>query len=284
MNARGPSYRVLAVRYAERETTLVDAYYRWSSYGEPDGPLDMSYYFWVLQSLHEPDAPPIIIDCGFDPDLGRRMGRRCLCEPAEALARMGVDPAAVQRLVISHMHYDHIGNLDLFAHARISVARDELSFWTTDPIARRPQFASHTDPAGVQRLRQAADTGRVDEIGERAEIAPGLTAIRVGGHAPGQLVFEIAGEHGPLVLANDAVHYEAELESDRPFGIFSDLAGMYRGYDTVRALMSSGATLVPGHDPAVMERFAPTDGDARGSPSASPTRRSDMSTTVEEAS
>jgi glyoxylase-like metal-dependent hydrolase (beta-lactamase superfamily II) len=264
MSAGGPSYRALAVRYAQRETTLADAYYRWSSYGEPDGPLAMSYYFWVLQPLHEPQGPPIVIDCGFDPELGRRMGRRCLCEPAEALARVGVDPAAVQRLVISHMHYDHIGNLDLFTNARVSVARDELSFWTTDPIAQRPQFASHTDPGGVHRLRQAADAGRVDEIGTHAEIAPGLTAIQVGGHAPGQLVFEIAGEHETLVLANDAVHYEAELESDRPFGIFSDLGAMYRGYDTVRALMSSGAVLVPGHDPLVMERFAPLDGDARG--------------------
>ena len=264
MSVGGPPYRVLAVRYAERETTLADAYYRWSSYGEPDGPLDMSYYFWVLWPLHEPETSPIVIDCGFDPELGRRMGRRCLCEPAEALARLGVDPAAVQRLVISHMHYDHIGNLGLFANARISVARDELHFWTTDPLAERPQFALHTDPGGVQRLRQAAAMGRVDEIGRRADIAPGLTAIQVGGHAPGQLVFEIAGEHGALVLANDAVHYEAELQSDRPFGIFSDLGGMYRGYDTVRALMGSGATLVPGHDPLVMERFPAVDGDARG--------------------
>jgi glyoxylase-like metal-dependent hydrolase (beta-lactamase superfamily II) len=264
MSIGGPSYRVLAVRYAERETTLADAYYRWSSYGEPDGPLDMSYYFWVLWPLHEPEASPIVIDCGFDPQLGRRMGRRCLCEPAEALARVGVAPAAVQRLVISHMHYDHIGNVDLFADARITVARDELSFWTTDPVAERPQFALHTDPGGVQRLRRAADMGRVDEIGQRAEIAPGLMAIQVGGHAPGQLVFEVAGEHGALVLANDAVHYEAELQSDRPFGIFSDLGGMYRGYDTVRALMGTGATLVPGHDPLVMERFPPVDGDAHG--------------------
>jgi glyoxylase-like metal-dependent hydrolase (beta-lactamase superfamily II) len=264
MSAGGPSYRALAVRYAERETTLADAYYRWSSYGEPDGPLAMSYYFWVLQPRHEPRAAPIVIGCGFDPELGRRMGRRCLCEPAEALARVGVDPTAVDRLVISHMHYDHIGNLALFSNARISVARDELSFWTTDPVARRPQFSSHTDPGGVNRLRQAADRGYVDLIGERAEIAPGLTAIQVGGHAPGQLVFEVAGEHGTLVLANDAVHYEAELQSDRPFGIFSDLGAMYRGFDTVRALVSSGAVLVPGHDPLVMERFAPLDGDAGG--------------------
>ena len=52
-------------------------------------------------------------------------------------------------------------------------------------------------------------------------MAPGITAVRVGGHAPGQLVFEVAGEHGPIVLASDAIHYDDELELERPFGIFT---------------------------------------------------------------
>jgi glyoxylase-like metal-dependent hydrolase (beta-lactamase superfamily II) len=77
-------------------------------------------------------------------------------------------------------------------------------------------------------------------------------------------VFEVAGEHGPIVLASDAIHYDDELERERPFGIFTDLAGMYRGYATLRRYGSSGAAVVPGHDPSVMKRFAPLDGDAAG--------------------
>jgi glyoxylase-like metal-dependent hydrolase (beta-lactamase superfamily II) len=88
--------------------------------------------------------------------------------------------------------------------------------------------------------------------------------VRVGGHAPGQLVFEVAGEHGPIVLASDAIHYDDELALERPFGVFSDLADMYRGYATLRRHAASGAPVVPGHDPSVMNRFAPLDGDAAG--------------------
>ena len=264
MTARPPSYRVLAVHYAERETTLSDAYYRWSTYGEPDGPLKVSYYFWILEPLHTLGSPPIVLDCGFDPALGERLGRRCLCPPAEALARLGIDPAAVDRLLISHIHWDHVGNLHLFPNARMPVALAELEFWTADPVAQRPQFAVHADPDGIEQLRRAAAEERVELIEDRADVAPGITAVRVGGHAPGQLVFEVAGEHGPIVLASDAIHYDDELEFERPFAIFADLADMYRGYATLRRYAAGGAAVIPGHDPSVMSRFAPLGGDAAG--------------------
>jgi glyoxylase-like metal-dependent hydrolase (beta-lactamase superfamily II) len=264
MTERPPSYRVLAVHYATRQTTLSDAYYRWSTYGEPDGPLQVSYYFWILEPLHSPGSPPIVLDCGFEPGLGERLGRECLCAPAEALARLGIDPVAVDLLVISHIHWDHVGNVHLFPNARMPVARAELEFWTADPVAQRPQFSAHADPNGIEQLRRAAAEDRVDLIEDRAEVAPGITAVRIGGHAPGQLVFEVAGDHGPLVLASDAIHYDEELERERPFGIFTDLADTYRGYGTLKRYASAGAAVVPGHDPSVMNRYAPLDGDAAG--------------------
>lgn len=260
MTELAPAYRALAVQYAERATTRGDAYYRWASYGEPDGPLDMSYYFWVLQPIHDPAAAPIVVDCGFDPALGERMGRNTLCPTGEALTRLGIDPAAVERLVITHIHYDHVGNLHLFPNARMAVAAVEFDFWTADPVSRRRHFSSHADPNGIDQLRAAAAEGRVDLLGDEAEVAPGVTSIRVGGHGPGQLVLSVAGEDGDVVLSSDAVHYYEELETERPFAVFFNLADMYRGYDTVRRLTEGGAALVPGHDPLVMQRFEPVDG------------------------
>jgi len=264
-----PTYRVAALRYAERETTLHHGYHRWPSYGEDDGPLGMAYYLWVIQPADgdggdgERGEGPIVVDSGFDPVLGERMGRRCLIPPVDALARFGVDPASVRRLVLTHLHYDHIGNVDAFPAARISVARRELEFWTTDPVAAREQFAEHTDPAGLKAVRRAAAEGRVDLIDDEAEIAPGVRAVVVGGHSPGQLVLEIAIPGGRrLVLASDAVHYDDELARERPFAVFSDLPGVYRAYHTVRTLAGADGVIVPGHDPSVMERFPALPGAA----------------------
>jgi glyoxylase-like metal-dependent hydrolase (beta-lactamase superfamily II) len=242
---------VLAVRYAERETTLSEVYYRWPSYGEPDGPLDMAYYFWIIQP---PAGPPVVVDSGFEPQRGARMGRNCTCEPADALARLGIDAAAVQQVVVTHLHYDHIGNLGLFGNAELVVAQRELDFWT-DPIAARPHFAEHTDAGAVAGLERAAAAGRVRAVDDELEVAPGIVALRVGGHSPGQLVLSVSTAGGGVVLASDAVHYYDELVTERPFAVLHDLADVYRAYDTVRALASDGREMIPGHDPLVMERY-----------------------------
>lgn len=258
MSSVAPSYRAYAVRYADRETTLSECYYAWPSYGEPDAPLVMSYFFWVLEPLHDPAGGPIVVDTGFAPE--RSDGRISRITPGDGLALLGIDPGVVERLVISHMHYDHIGNVALFPRARITIALRDYDFWARDPLAGRPQFSRHTDWHGVESLRRAEADGRLELIGRETEIAPGVTALDVGGHSPGQLIFDVAGEDGMVTLASDAIHYYDELDDDRPFQIFSDLAGMYRGYEQLRERVAAGAALVAGHDPDVLQRFPRLEG------------------------
>jgi glyoxylase-like metal-dependent hydrolase (beta-lactamase superfamily II) len=245
-----PTYEVLAIRYAERDAALSEVYYGWPVYGEPDALIRMTYYFWVLLP---PTGAPIVVDSGFDPALAARKGRSCECPPGEALARLGIDPAAVEHVVVTHLHFDHIGNLDLFPNARFVVAQRELDFWGT-AVARRLHFAHHTDPGAVGRLLGAARAGRVRAVDDQIEVAPGVIATRVGGHSPGQLVLSIATDGAGVVLASDAVHYYDELAKDRPFAVVADLADAYRAFDTVRALSADGRIFVPAHDPQVMER------------------------------
>jgi glyoxylase-like metal-dependent hydrolase (beta-lactamase superfamily II) len=239
-------------------------YYRWGLYAEPDAQLEMAYYFWVLQRAGAPAAAPIVVDCGFDAELGQRLGRESLYRPAEALAELGVNPALVKRVVVTHMHYDHIGNLDLFPNARLSVARRDFDFWTADPVARRSQFSVATDPAGIELMRRAHAAGRVDFIDGHFEIAPGLRAVVVGGHSPGQLMLEVDTPGGGVLMTSDAVHYYEELDEDRPFDTFSDLAEVYRAYDRVKQAAREGQTLLVGHDPEVMERFPAIEGVPAG--------------------
>jgi glyoxylase-like metal-dependent hydrolase (beta-lactamase superfamily II) len=255
---RAPAtYGVVAVRYAERETTLSEAFYRWATYGEPDGPLPMAYYFWLLEP---PSGPPVVVDCGFDPPVGARMGRRCLVEPADALARLGVDRAAVRQVILTHLHYDHVGNVDLFPAAQLVVAQRELDFWTS-PIARREHFAQHADADAVAAVARAAAEGRVRAVDDALEVAAGIDALVVGGHSPGQLLVSVkAPGDRRVLLASDAVHYEDELRTERPFAVLADLAGVYRAYDTVRALRDAGHAIVAGHDPLVWERHPRLEG------------------------
>jgi glyoxylase-like metal-dependent hydrolase (beta-lactamase superfamily II) len=256
------AWTVTAVRYGTLETTLGDAYYRYSAYGEPDGPARLDYYFWILRDAD--DGETILVDTGFEPAVGRRRGRSCLIEPAEAMAVLGLTPATVSRVVLTHLHYDHTGNLDVLPDAELLVPARELDFWQ-GPIARRPQFADTVEQAELDGLRAADDAGRVRRLHGGEELAEGVHAIHLGGHSPGQIALAIFGAGAPVVLASDAVHFYEELERDRPFAVIADLAEIYEGYDTLRDLAGApGSHLVPGHDAAVMERYPAVEGPGSG--------------------
>ena len=196
----------------------------------------MDYYFWVVRDGER----TILFDCGFGAEAGRRRGRTLLVDPVTALTALGIDPATVTQLVVTHAHYDHIGNLQSFPAAEIVIARREFEFWT-GPYAGRIQFAHSTEPDELDRLAAAAAQGRVRMVDETLDLAPGIELVVVGGHTPGQLVAQVAvhdedGGPGAVILAADALHFYEELERDRPFFVVADLLDMYRGFDTLREM------------------------------------------------
>ncbi len=253
-------HEVQAVRYGTLQTTRSELYYRHESYGEPDAELEMAYYFWLLRRGPE----TIVVDCGFDPEVGARRGRTCLWAPLDALRALGVEPADVSTVVLTHLHYDHIGNLAAFPSATLIVPRLELEFWTS-PMAARFHYASHVEAGEIAHVAAAAADGRVRLIDGSEEIVDGVTAVTVGGHSPGQQVIVVQASAGEVVLASDAAHFCDELELERPFAVLHDLAQMYAGYDLLKQYARAGATVVPGHDPDVARRFKPVATAGAGS-------------------
>jgi glyoxylase-like metal-dependent hydrolase (beta-lactamase superfamily II) len=245
MPADGRTFDVEAVRYGSLRSHAADLYYRHGSYGEPDAELEMAYFFWLLRD----GAETVVVDSGFDPQVGERRGRTCLVRPLDALRQRGVDVAAVTTVIVTHLHYDHVGNLSAFPNATFHVPRTELDFWT-GPAARSYQFSSHVEPAEIEFLARAASEGRVRLTEGTGEVVPGVTGIEVGGHSPGQQVLVVHGRSGDVVLASDAVHFYEELERERPFAVLHDLERMYAAYAVLKQLAEDGAVVVPGHDPA----------------------------------
>ncbi|PXY22351.1 N-acyl homoserine lactonase family protein [Prauserella muralis] len=247
------AYEVLAVRYATRETVASQVYLNHHVYAEPDRPMRMDYFFWVLRN----DVRTIVVDTGFTPQVGDRRGRTTTCGVPEALRRLGIDPAAVGQVVVTHAHYDHAGNLGLFGAAEVLISNAEFEFWT-GPYAWRVQFGHSAERADVEELARLARAGRLTRFTGRHRPAPGVELQEVGGHTPGQVIALVRAAGGTVVLASDAVHYYEELDRDRPFVAVADLRAMYAGFDRIRAL-AEDAVLVPGHDPEVLTRFPPLD-------------------------
>ncbi len=244
---------VLAVRYGHRVSTRAETFLNYHLYGEPDAPLAVDYYFWIIR---EPAGAVTLVDTGFAPAVGDRRGRAWDSTPAQALPAVGIDPGDVRTVVVTHAHWDHIGNLHQFPRAEIVIAQAEYDFWTS-PLARRAQFAAHAEPGEIAYLEKAAAEQRITLVKGQRSLAPGVELIEVGGHTPGQLIVTVITARGTAVLASDALHYYEEAEQLRPFAILADLPAMYRAYDLLNDLASQPRTwLVAGHDPAVRTRFA----------------------------
>jgi glyoxylase-like metal-dependent hydrolase (beta-lactamase superfamily II) len=249
------------VRYGTRRTTRSDIFLHYQLYREPDAAAEMDYFFWVLRG---PEVT-ILVDCGFNADSGARRGRTMLCPPVAALRQLGIEPADVSLLIATHGHYDHIGNLNAFAAAEVIMSGREYDFWT-GPLATRPVFATSAETSDIEALRQLEAAGRLrllrgPQREVRAQIAPGVEVIEVGGHTPGELIVIVRTGDGSAVLASDALHYYEEMELDRPFAHVTDLPAMFTGYELLRSLARDGSHyLVAGHDPEVMERFPAVEG------------------------
>jgi glyoxylase-like metal-dependent hydrolase (beta-lactamase superfamily II) len=122
------------------------------------------------------------------------VGRRL--ELGAALARRGVSPDAVDTVVVSHAHWDHLQNIDMFGNARILVHADELAY------AANPHPGDHATPSWSAAL---FDRSRVDLVGEGHEVCAGVRVLHLPGHTAGSIGLAVDTDDGVGVLSGDAV-------------------------------------------------------------------------------
>lgn len=249
---------VVQVTYGERVTQKSVVLHDYASYGRPDGDLQMDYNFWVIRA----GDTVILKDTGYDISARDWLGEQVVKDTPDALALLGIDPAEVTMVITSHFHYDHIGYLGLFTNAQVvsGAAEHEYWFgkWDNQQLEGEFTIAEH-----LQAVRKAEQEGRLRLISGETEVFPGITVYPVGGHCPGELLTLVRARSGPLILASDAAHFYEQIENEWPFFAFTDLGQMRAALSFITKLADeTGATVIPGHDGRVREKFPSVEGPA----------------------
>ena len=241
------TYDVYAIKYARHERNAGANFLGGDLH---DGPMPLDYFVWAITN----DTRTIILDTGFTADMAKRRGRDHLRSPGDGLATIGIDPARIEDVIISHMHYDHAGNVPLFPNARFHLQDSEMAFCTGRHMcheALNHSFAVEDVMAMVGRVF----AGRVQFHDGVSQLAPGITLHRVGGHTAGLQVTRVRTRRGWVVLASDASHLYANMEQGRPFPVVYNVGEMMEGFNELKKLGSSPDHIIPGHDPLVLERY-----------------------------
>jgi glyoxylase-like metal-dependent hydrolase (beta-lactamase superfamily II) len=240
-------YEVYAIKYATLARTAAENFIG----GDPhDAGMMLDYYVWVARNA----ARTVVIDTGFNEQAARRRKREFLRQPADGLKLVGVDAREVRDVVLTHLHYDHVGNFDLFPRATFHLQDLEMSYATGRYMAIG-HFAYAYEVEEVVGMVRRVYQGRVTFHDGDAEIAPGLSVHHIGGHTLGLQSVRVWTRVGWVVLASDAAHYYANMDEGRPFPIVVDVAKMADGWRKLRTLAAGPQHVVPGHDPLVMQRY-----------------------------
>ena len=116
-------YELFAVKYATHGRTQA------ANFVDPPDPheaMPIDYFVWAAVS----DSRTFVIDMGFAQETAVDRGRTFIRCPAEALALVGVDANTVEDVIVTHFHYDHIGNFDKFPKANFHLQDREMAFVT----------------------------------------------------------------------------------------------------------------------------------------------------------
>jgi glyoxylase-like metal-dependent hydrolase (beta-lactamase superfamily II) len=240
-------YEVFAIKYGRHDRRASENFLG----GDPhDGPMPIDFFVWAIVGRNG----AILVDTGFDEAMGQKRQRQITNPVAEGLKAINVAPDKVETVVITHLHYDHTGNYELFPHARYHLQDCEIAY-ATGRCMCHAELRKPFEAEDVIAMVRKVFAGRVTFHDGVDEIAPGITVHKIGGHSRGLQCVRVDTRRGSVVLASDSTHLYAHFEQGRVFPITYNVGDVLEGYRTLKRLAPSPAHIVPGHDPLVLERY-----------------------------
>ena len=215
--------------------------------------LDIPVMVWLLKGTN---GRTVLIDSGFYRQKFLDQWKpREFRTPAAALEAFGVKPESITDIVVSHAHWDHVDGADLFPNATVWIQREEYSYYTGEAWHARNTHGG-VDAEDMLALLKINTQGRLKFVeGDDQQIIPGIRCYTGGKHTRESQFCSATLAGGTAVFASDNIYLYENLDKHAPIAQTLDAASNLKSQDRVRSLASDPHLIVPGHDPAVFERF-----------------------------
>lgn len=244
---------------------------------------DTEFAFPVLSFLILPDEPEdgtvILVDTGVkdsNSNYMRKRGRHVAGpgggpEPLEeGLAEFGLVPKDVDYVILTHLHYDHASNNELFPNAEFLVQRAEFEA-ARDPL---PIFES-TYP---EFTTNSIEDDRLTRLECDYRLREGLELLQSPGHSAGMQSVIVETSEGPHALVADLAYCEHNLRPDidsmidahgdrievtpmggeyLPPGTHLNITDCYDSIERVRRRIGENGEIIPSHDPQTVGKQFP---------------------------
>lgn len=182
---------------------------------------------WCTVAYLALEGKRILFDTGSYGDRGVLLQR---------MDEVGLSPEQIDIVVVSHLHFDHFVNVDLFPQATILAPRRDLEYVLSG------EYLHCKDPyVPIGLVRNMED--RLTPLEDGQSIAPGLSVIALPGHTPG--IMGLYYEKDKILFASDAVKNAWEFQRNEPPVTFFSKAVALENYAHIR---EKARIIVPGHD------------------------------------
>ena len=247
-----PEYEIYAFKYGGplyRKVAIVT----WNSGWDQDGPIN--YYVWAIKAKN---GETIVVDTGASPALGEARKIPGYVDPVEVLSRLNVNATNVTKVVITHMHWDHVGNieayLNAFPRAKFYVQKREFDFCVKNPLCQRKPIAILFDPPANKIMGGLAGTDRLIIVDGDYNLAPGIDLLLAPGHTLGLQAIRVNTAKGPAIVGSDLAHVFKGYQEDTGSVFIMDMPAWIQSFDKVKPKASLDL-IFPGHDILMSENY-----------------------------
>jgi glyoxylase-like metal-dependent hydrolase (beta-lactamase superfamily II) len=249
--AQPVTYEAFAVRFATvpqfRVAGLVEG-------ADQSRRIDIPMMVWLLKGSN---GRRVLVDSGFyQKKFVDQWKVQNFRSPADAVRSAGVKPEEITDIIITHAHWDHVGGAELFPKATVWIQRDEYRYYTGEAW-HSPNTHGGIDQDDMLALVRINTQGRLRFVdGDDQEPIPGIRCYTGGKHTWASQYVGVQTEGGTAVFTSDNVYLYENLEKRAAIAQTLDAASNLKAQDRIRSLAENPSLIIPGHDPAVFERYS----------------------------